>query len=319
LKQHLLITPLYVIETRFDELWYWPLWQVKDLTGTHRYYNGIYYGTDAVFTFEKEKRPFRLRQLAAYTAVVEALRAFSQKALSAEQQYDRQYFADENDFGPVEQSAKGNRYRWKLATGIAVATGTAALVFYAAVFSINSAAPQPKRIRLGALSPKSSSPRAYAPPMTAPTKIEEPADDPTLEPANGYVFRNSLWPGGQGTLTIKNGTTSGAIVKLVNKRLNKAVFTVFVAPNSNYKINKIPNDIYRLAYATGRRFNQVTDTFDKLYGVSVFEQSLVYETQKVEEVDGISTYYHTFEVTLQPVAGGNARTSALPPQSFEQF
>lgn len=94
---------------------------------------------------------------------------------------------------------------------------------------------------------------------------------------------------------------------------------MFVAPNSNYTINNIPNAVYRLAYATGRHFKALTDTFDRLYGISVFDQFLTYDTQNRYESDGTYTYYHRFEVTLQPVAGGNARTSSLAAQSFEEF
>ena len=56
----------------------------------------------------------------------------------------------------------------------------------------------------------------------------------------------------------------------------------------------------RTSYATGRRFNPFTDTFDRLYGISVFDQSLTYDMQNRYESDGVYTYYHRFEVTLQP-------------------
>jgi hypothetical protein len=166
----------------------------------------------------------------------------------------------------------------------------------------------------------SSSPSALAfDPLTAgPTGHDEPPYDPSLEPANGYVFKNEL-SRGYGTLTITNGTSNGAIVKLVSTQLNRSVFTAFVAPNSNYMVRNVPNGTYRLAYAIGRRFNALTDTFDRLYGISVFDKFLTYDTQVVEETDGVRTYYHTFEVTLQPVAGGSARTSPLAAQSFEQL
>jgi hypothetical protein len=327
LKQYLIITPLYVIETRFDELWYWPLWRVRGLSGTHRYYNGIYYGTDVLFTFENDKRTYRFRQQGVYSAVVEALRVFSEKALLAEKQSDLEYFASEDDFAAVKRVDRAKRDRWKLATATTAIAGAAALVFSAAIFAINSAAPKPIPVRLGATSkaysptrPSSSATTSPFDPSTAlPTQDTEPPYDPTVEPANGYVFKNNLWGGGLGTLTVRNGTVNGAIVKLVSTRLNRSVFTVFVAPNSSYTIKNIPNETYRLAYATGRRFNPLTDTFDRLYGISVFDRYLTYDTRDVDEYDGTHTYYHTFEVTLQPVAGGNARTSTLAPQSFEQY
>jgi hypothetical protein len=315
LKRYLIVTPVYLIETRFDELWYWPLWHVRSLTGTHRYYNNIYYGTDTFFQFENGPRNYRLRHEPDYQALVEALHAFSQKALSAEQQYDRQYFIDEDDFRAIQQPARARRYRWKLAVGTTAVTAIAAVIFAAAILGINAAAPKPKPVRLGATS-VAPSPEVR---RAIPVEPEEPPYDPSIEPANGTVFRNELWAGGHGTLTITNGTSNGAIVKLVSSRSNRSVFTVFVAPNSNYTIQNVPNGTYRLAYATGRRFNPFTDTFERLYGISVFDQSLTYDTQNRYESGGVYTYYHQFEVTLQPVVGGNARTSPLAARSFEQF
>ena len=325
LKRHLIVAPLYVIETRFDELWYWPLWRVRGLKGTQRYYNSIYYGTDTVLTFENGERAYRLRHASDYKTMVEALRAFSQKALSAEQQYDRQYFIDEDDFRGIQQATRLRRHPWKLASGITAATAVATLICVAAILAINSTAPKPKPVRLGAtLSDRApttthSGSVPLKPSTVVPTEPEEPPYDPSLEPANGAVFRNELWAGGHGTLTITNGTANGAIVKFVSTVSNRSVFTVFVAPNSNYTIRNIPNHTYRLAYATGRRFNPLTDTFTRLYGISVFDQLLTYDTQNKHESDGVYTYYHRFEVTLQPVVGGNARTSPLAAQSFEKF
>jgi DnaJ-like protein len=314
LKRYLIVTPLYLIETRFDEVWYWPLWHVKHLSGTHRYYNSIYFGTDTFFKFENAQRSYRLRHESDYQALVEAFRAFSEKALSAEQQYDRQYFIDEDDFRAIQQPARARRYRWKLALGTTAVTAIAAVIFAVAILTINAAAPKPKPVRLGA-----TSNIPYNAPTPVPTEPEEPPYDPSIEPANGAVFRNELWRGGHGTLTITNGTSNGAIVKLVSSRSNRSVFTVFIAPNSNYTIQNVPNGTYRLAYATGRRFNPFTDTFERLYGISVFDQSLTYDTQQRYESDGVYTDYYQFEVTLQPVVGGNARTSPLAAQSFEQF
>jgi hypothetical protein len=327
LKQYLIVTPLYLIETQFDQLWYWPLWRVRGLSGTHRSYNGIYYGTDAVFTFENGKRTYRFRRESAYSAVVDAFRVFSEKALLAEKQGDLEYFAHEDDFAALKRVDPAKHYRWKLATATTAIAGVAALVFCAAIFTINSAAPKPKPVRLGTTSntysptgPSSSATASVLDPSAAsPVQDAEPPYDPSVEPVNGYVFKNNLWRGGHGSLTIKNGTSSGAIVKLISTRLNSSVFTVFVAPNSDYAIRNIPNETYRLAYATGRRFNPLSDTSDRLYGVSVFDQLLTYDTQNRYEGDSVYTYYHQFEVTLQPVVGGTARTSPLAAQSFEQF
>jgi hypothetical protein len=201
-------------------------------------------------------------------------------------------------------------------------------VFSGAIFVINSMAPKAKPVHLGAsrspdtVAQSSSSSNLDLEPLPSAHSdhdpLTEPTYDPSIEPANGAVFRNELF-GGDGTLKITNGTSNGAIVKLVSTRSNRSLFTVFVAPNSNFKITNIPDDTYRLAYAIGRRFNQFTDTFDRLYGISVFDNLLMYDTRTEYERDGRHTYYHAFEVTLQPVVGGNARTSSLAAQSFEQF
>ena len=256
LKRHLIITPLYIVETQLDEVWNWPIWHVKALNGTHRYYNGIYYGTDTVFTFEKTKRSYRFRHEADYKSVVDALRVFSQKALSAEQQSDLQYFADEDEFASVHHLNGRKRSAWKLAVATTTAAAVAALVFAGAIFVINSMAPKAKPVHLGAsrsphtVAQSSSSNNLDFEPVPAAHSDHEPLTelpyDPSIEPANGAVFRNELFRG-DGTLKITNGTSNGAIVKLVSTRLNRSLFTVFIAPNSNFKIANIPDDTYRLA------------------------------------------------------------------------
>jgi hypothetical protein len=94
---------------------------------------------------------------------------------------------------------------------------------------------------------------------------------------------------------------------------------VFVGAGKEYTIMNIPNATFKLAFASGRRWNVLTDGFDEFGGTSIFHNSMTFDTRTVVEGDQEVTYYHRMEVTLQPVAGGTARTDVVAPNVSEQF
>ena len=124
---------------------------------------------------------------------------------------------------------------------------------------------------------------------------------------------------GHGTLKISNGCPTPSVVKLVDTSANASVYAVFLRANSEFKITGIPNGTYRLLFAAGHGWDDVDGKFRESEGSSEFEPPLVYTTEKRTQSDGIYTYYHDMELTLNPVAGGNAQTKEVSTSEFEKF
>ncbi len=323
LKRMLYITPLYVVETRYHSVRYWPVWSLTNISATHRYYNQAYTGTDVVMTFGKDVHSFRVRGQILYQQLVDALRVFTDKCFSAAFQNDYQYFRNEDDFqGAVPSTRQQGRTSWGSALFAFVAAGVLVLSTTGMSFWVNQYAPKAKPISLGTNNslrrPGQTNRNTNFDPSTAVAVPSLSPYDRSTDPPNGYVFRNQLRTG-HGTLKIINGTSYHAVAKLVSTVTNKSVFTVFVSAGDQYTIRNIPNATFKLAFASGRRWNVLTDGFDEFAGVSIFRNSMTFDTTTAVEGDQEVTYYHTMEVTLQPVAGGNARTDRVEPNVFEQF
>lgn len=131
-----------------------------------------------------------------------------------------------------------------------------------------------------------------------PTK--EPKDYISL--SNGKVFfrdTNNFW--GDGELSINNGSDSDAILKLVNIATNKSVLTVYIKAKSVYDIAKISDGNYKVLFNLGNDWNDQLKAFNQNSSYEVFEENLDFITT--------NTKYSTFSITLNPVVGGDARTS----------
>jgi hypothetical protein len=147
--------------------------------------------------------------------------------------------------------------------------------------------------------------------------ISVPADYP--EPANGYVFKNEMLPGGHGTLKISNGCPTHSVVKLIDTFKDAAVYVAFVRANAAYTIPNIPDGRYRLLFAAGHGWDDVDGRFKKRDGSSAFEQPLVFTTEKRTQADGVYSYSHSMEVTLNPVVGGTAQADNISTKEFEKY
>jgi DnaJ-like protein len=324
LKRRIIVTPLYFIETRHDELWYWPIWHVRGTQAINRYYNSVYFGTDVTVTFPTEERCYRIRPQKAYTNLVEAFDVFREKIIQADAQLDRQYFREEDDFTDVSQKSSPPRTAKKVRLPIAAAV-LASLMAGAATmlaFALNENAPEARPVRLGTTQMGSGAGRSpsgfdFGSTNAArrPTDFASQSYDRSKDPPNGFIYKNLL-RAGYGTLRIQNGTAYHAVVKLVNTQMGRSVFTVFIGAGEEFTIRNIPDGSYKLAFASGRRWNWLADGFNERKGSSVFHDDILFDTSYEREVGGIRTYYHEFEVTLQPVVNGNARAEALAPDVF---
>lgn len=152
------------------------------------------------------------------------------------------------------------------------------------------------------------------PPPVAAQNIETPAFTPDLTPGvslqNGTVLKRiSTYMQGYGELQISNGTSYDAVAKLI--RNGTSVFSVYIKANSNYTIDSIADGTYWLAFAQGTDWNSTTKSFNRNQQFSSFEDTFDFETSDEQ--------YTTYEITLNPVAGGTAETRDVNADQFAAY
>ncbi|GGL06193.1 hypothetical protein [Planomonospora parontospora] len=150
---------------------------------------------------------------------------------------------------------------------------------------------------------------ASAAPSTATATVSwsEAAGTATAaaRPRNGRILYDRI-SGGQGTLKVKNGTSRDAVVTLVRGR-SKAI-SVYVRARSTAKVNDVRDGTYRIFFTSGYRFSVSKGRFARGASYQKFNDRLRFTTT--------STSATIWTLTLNPVRGGNARTSGVNPKDF---
>lgn len=156
-----------------------------------------------------------------------------------------------------------------------------------------------------------SEPTASPTSRPTPTPVP-PTATPTAVPVqllNGQELLK-VGPLGLSTLAVTNGTTQDALVKLVTAGAKSTVRTVYVVRQSDWTIKGIAPGSYLLRFAVGNDWDPVLLRFQKNISFSAFE----------DPFDFVVTggQYTTWEVTLNPVAGGTAQIDKIDPATFYQ-
>jgi hypothetical protein len=136
--------------------------------------------------------------------------------------------------------------------------------------------------------------------LPAPPKV------PTSRPANGAFIKKATRHG-SGKLKIKNGGGDTTVSLVPVKGTKKPVFTVYVRARSTYTVSRVSSGDYSVYYATGAGWNPVRKGFTSNCGFNRFDDAFRFSEYP------IST---TWEITMTPVAGGNASTSDVDPDAF---
>jgi hypothetical protein len=132
-----LVTPLYIIKTHLDRVWYWPIWEVSDIKATHNYKNGVYQGTSLRMAFGSAIEDLTISPQSAYDSMLSALRAFDQKSRSAKSKQDWVYFFEQDDFREFDPETTPARPR--RAPGRTAAIFVISFALYGISFAIASA------------------------------------------------------------------------------------------------------------------------------------------------------------------------------------
>ena len=191
-----------------------------------------------------------------------------------------------------------------------------ALLFFIGLYTKNARTPAPSSPI--SVIPNSIENNTIQTTKNTPTQAKDPKTYFSL-PNGSVLSQNSFYLNGLGELKIKNGGSLDAIAKLVNTALNKSVFTVYIKANSTYTISKIKDGNYKLFFNLGNDWDTEIKAFTVNSGYKVFEELFNFTTREYEEGNYINTKYSTFEVTLNPVIGGNAETENVNPAEFANY
>lgn len=130
---------------------------------------------------------------------------------------------------------------------------------------------------------------------------------------NGERF--GIIGGGLGTLTITNGTTGDATVRLrsVTEPEDDGQF-IYVRSKSSATMSGIDRGTYTILYQFGADFDAAEEAFLCDRATSMFEQPAVFAETPTQ--GGVE--YDTPEITLQPVINGNAKTRRVDDALFRR-
>ncbi|PZG07940.1 hypothetical protein [Nonomuraea aridisoli] len=124
-------------------------------------------------------------------------------------------------------------------------------------------------------------------------------------PSNGRIIYDR-YSGGQGRLKIRNGLAKDGVVTLVRGK-TKAI-SIYVRARSTATIKDVRDGTYRIYFTNGYRFNASKGRFTRSASYQRFDSRLRYVTTATSSV--------VYTLTLNPVRGGNARTSPVNPKDF---
>jgi hypothetical protein len=181
LKAWLFITPLHIIKTRFDRVWFWPIWELSDIHAVHHHKNGSYQYTSVTMVFPNGKQLFTVTPELAYPMIVRTLQTFQDKVRLAVQQGDSAYFHHEDDFrelgaNPPAQVTPPKR---ALAAGIIGASFAIHTLAFSVAAATNTARPTHRTHEVLPLASSSpGSPSRYTPePSTHDYDYQTPESD----------------------------------------------------------------------------------------------------------------------------------------------
>lgn len=145
------------------------------------------------------------------------------------------------------------------------------------------------------------------------TDLDVPAavQERTRRLPNGRFVRAGA-RGARGTLTIDNGGSSDSVVTLAKGK--RPVYSVYVRKGKKYTVTGVRDGTYRVFFTGGSDWDAGAKSFSRDCAFERFEESLAFRTTTT----ATQIRWSTWRITLQPVTGGNARTSEVDPEDFPQ-
>jgi len=283
------VTPLYFIKTQYDEVWYWPLWEITDIKATHGYLNGIYQGTELHVEFGSSSEKLTIWPKTAYSSMISTIHTFKEKLQRAQSQYDWSYFVDNNDFREFHSIGQPRRLRRPLLGKIEIFILLIYGISFAIVAYINSH--QPYR------SPPSRASHIF---QSKPPTFSQPE---IPFPSNGQIYtfsrREGVYP-----LELKTPYGGNYVVKITETSTGIDMLTVFVHGGQTVNL-KVPLGSYIVKYAAGEKWYG----HDHLFGPATSYSKIFQTFTFADETLGYS-------ITFSKVRNGNLETKAISPNEF---
>ncbi len=311
LRPHLIITPLYVIKTSAEQVWFWPIWSVTSVRATHNYTNSTYTGTDVYMEFGSDHQSFKISPQAAYAQLCAMMDIFGRRVNAAKAQDDLRYFYTEDDFReidpeapPVEPPTPTRRILKVLGL-----TTAAYFAFYLGVLLFNH---QSTRETVAMPSSRYEAPaRPYVPP--APAYIPPPAPVVVQPSYPEYALPENSWSQIYTTerqvARFKVSAPEGTHywVKLVDATTSAPAIAMFVRGGTTAEV-KVPVGTYVIKYASGKNWYGTTYLFGPDTGYGKADQTMRFWIE--------GNIVHGHSMTLYKVLNGNLRTQSISASEF---
>ncbi|MFC6080542.1 hypothetical protein [Sphaerisporangium aureirubrum] len=127
--------------------------------------------------------------------------------------------------------------------------------------------------------------------------------------SNGTLVRSGS-RNGRGTLTVDNGGSQDAVVTLVRGKAKGT--SVYVRKGRKTTVRGVSDGSYRVYYTVGADWDRGRRAFTRDCSFRRFEKSIGFVTTR----SGGFIRWKTWTITLNAVAGGNARTNDVDPDDF---
>jgi DNA-directed RNA polymerase subunit RPC12/RpoP len=135
------------------------------------------------------------------------------------------------------------------------------------------------------------------------------ANDRVLPNGTILVYMNAA---GKGSLTIENGTSEDAVIKLTASSTCYYIF--YVSANNSFTLPNILDGYYRVLYQSGSDWDG--QRFTRNLSCARFDDALNFKTTETTKYDGVYEQYAVWKLTLQPVKHGTATTTPISIAEF---
>jgi len=303
LKSLLIVTPLYVIKTKFDQLWYWPIWTISDIKATHNYRNGAYQDTSLSLYFDGKQESFTISTESAYQLLLNRLQGYDERFRAAIRDNNIEYVINNDDFitRKSEQApSKSKKSGVKSAGGIYAAFMILSGSLFGASYAINLEQPSRPVYKSRPTPTYSQHPKAkpnHVRPETAPNGSSWPNSAAYV---GGY---KKLHTDGLSSVTVDNSINdSDVFVKLVALTAKDAypVRVFFIPAYSKFKVSNVSSGRYDIRYRD--------------LGNGGLAKSESFALEETSTYNG--TRYSDMTMTLYKVRNGNMQTYDIPESEF---
>lgn len=109
----LIVTPLYIIKTEFNRIFFWPILSVSDMKINYNYKRGIYKDNSLTVFFDGKPEKFKIRSQPELQGLLNKLNVFDQTVRGAITQNNVDYLTDNDDFLELRLSRrKSSPEKW---------------------------------------------------------------------------------------------------------------------------------------------------------------------------------------------------------------